>query len=456
MRGFPVALDRRYHIILRYFDRIFLLYRENYDSVIKVTTFNRAGQVTTNWNIGDSIKGKSGILIMKDRVEEMAPSLNKPSATYIFVPGNTIIYHEMNYRGGTERKKIYHTDLNLQIIDWTCFERNIFVVTPDRLMKFLVNQDKITKREEFSDFAENTYKAVGFTKGRVFVYVLRQDNQEILFAHKEFTTNKVGGHVHLKGRKLKIYNSGLQNYVVYVQDNQGKRKYYYLQNPEASKSSSLVWVEIPDVNRSYNYITQVGHRIHFVNYMSHEMYIMGGKKETVRYKTQEPILSYFYITMDQYIQDDQMLVVSDEDETGVISRRRLKLENPKVECYPEGSAIEKYIKFDLETTEKDYRFQVYMKPLGSKNFLGVSLYKLLLSVLIGFGITVISYNCFVLARTEKEFNEVNKLMGNTEPLENLNTDENDDDDNDGFGFGDLDLGQDDSDDDINDELRIEI
>ena len=94
----------------KYSDSTFFLYRLDKDSPIYVTKFSREGEQRDFWKIGTVIEGQDKIIVARDKAESNGPNATTTAVSYIHVPPNILIYHEMDEHGNTFKMKIYHAD----------------------------------------------------------------------------------------------------------------------------------------------------------------------------------------------------------------------------------------------------------------------------------------------------------------------------------------------------------
>lgn len=172
----------------KYSDSTFFLYRTDRDSPIYVTKFSREGEQRDFWKVGTVIEGQDKIIIARDKSESNGPTGKTTAVSYIHVPPNIIIYHEMDEHGNTFKMKIYHADQDLRVVDFVAVNRMIYIVSPERMFKYSVNKDKLRKEQEISDVKDNSFKMIGITQGGVFLYVKRVENGEQLYASSQFTS----------------------------------------------------------------------------------------------------------------------------------------------------------------------------------------------------------------------------------------------------------------------------
>lgn len=64
----------------------------------------------------------------------------------------------MDEHGNTFKKKIYHADQDLRIVDFVAVNKLVYIISPERMFKYSVNKDKLRKELEISDMKENSYK----------------------------------------------------------------------------------------------------------------------------------------------------------------------------------------------------------------------------------------------------------------------------------------------------------
>lgn len=172
---------------IKFNDSTFYLYRTDKMSPIYVTKFSRVGEQRDFWKIGTVIEGQDNIIVARDKIESSGPNSTNTSVSYIYVPPNIIVYHEMDEHGNTFKTKEYTADQDLRVIDFVGVNKIIYIISPERMFKYSVNKDSLRKEEEISNFRDNTFKQIGITQGKVFLYVKRVIDGEILYASSQFT-----------------------------------------------------------------------------------------------------------------------------------------------------------------------------------------------------------------------------------------------------------------------------
>jgi hypothetical protein len=278
----------------KYSDSTFFLYRTDKDSPIYVSKFTREGEQRDFWKIGTVIKGQDKIIVARDKAESNGPNSEKTAVAYIHVPPNIVIYHEMDEHGNTFKKKIYHADQDLRIVDFVAVNKLVYMVSPERMFKYSVNKDKLRKEKEIN-IKDNSIKQIGLTQGLVFLYVKRNEKGQYLYASSKFTNEEDEfGYKHLEGRRIFLRNAGDQNYVVFVVDKKGDGQYWYIKNTGVKKAISLVFGPISGINKQYKHVVGLKDRIHFYDGLNHIMYLKGAKKGTVKFSTHQPILGMVY------------------------------------------------------------------------------------------------------------------------------------------------------------------
>ena len=168
-----------------------MLYRTGPMSPIYVAKFSKFGYHKDFWKLSDRLNNKRDIKIFRDKSDENGPSGSKKVATYIFVPEKTFIYHEMTESGQTYKFREYQTDIAIRPIDMIAINKHLYVISPDRLYRFVVNEDKLKKEEELADFKTiNKYKKIALTQGKIFLFVQRSDSGRgyEVYANANFTT----------------------------------------------------------------------------------------------------------------------------------------------------------------------------------------------------------------------------------------------------------------------------
>jgi len=191
----------------KYNDSTFFLYRTDKMSPIYIAKFTREGEQRDFWKIGTVLKNQDKIIVARDKAESNGPNSLKTAVAYIHVPPNIVIYHEMDEHGNTFKKKIYHADQDLRIVDFVAVNKLLYIISPERMFKYSVNKDKLRKEMEITDMKENSFKQIGLTQGLVFLYVKRVNNGETLYASSKFTSKEDEfGYQHLEGRRIFLKN----------------------------------------------------------------------------------------------------------------------------------------------------------------------------------------------------------------------------------------------------------
>jgi len=412
-------MERRKTVLwLKYNDMCFFIYRQNKKSPIFISKFSRVGVQRDFWKIGTVINMKDKLIIARDKSESNGPSYNKTAVVYIHVPPNLIIYHEMDEHGNTFKKKVYPADQNLRVVDFVAWKRKLYILSPDRLFEFSVNEDQLRKEKQMSNFTENTYKQIGLTKGGVFLYVIRFKGGERLYGHENFTDKF--GHQHLQGKRIKLQNCGDQSYVVWVEGLKGKANaYYYLTNSNVTRAISMEFERIEGITQYYMGAVSLKNRIHFYNELEHAMYVKGSHKGIVRFPTSFPIIGVWYHSIYQYLEEDMFLLVKDKPgaQKGTLALTPVKLTKPRVICVNEKDAIETYLKFIVYTEKKKYKFSVKIMGNGSALYIPPTYYKIAWCFALAFFALLISYCCMLKAKADKDAGIVDIQLGNMEVLD---------------------------------------
>jgi len=333
-------------------DSTFYLYRTDKMSPIYITKFSRVGEQRDFWKIGTVIEGQDNIIITRDKVESSGPNSVNTSVSYIYVPPNIIVYHEMDEHGNTFKTKEYTADQDLRVIDFVGVNKIIYIISPERMFKYSVNKDSLRKEEEISNFKDNTFKQIGITQGKVFLYVKRVADGEMLYASSQFTEKENEfGYQHLAGRRITIRNSGNQNYVIYVVDKKGDGKYYTIRNPGVTKAISLVFEPLAGINRWYPNAVDFKDRIHFYDELEHVLYLKGTKKGILSFSTTQPILGIVYSSVNQFLEQDKVLLMTDErnKQTGSVTLAPIVLRKPNVVCLNDNNPLTTYLRFTVAT-----------------------------------------------------------------------------------------------------------
>jgi len=58
----------------------------------------------------------------------------------------------MTESGQTYKFREYQTDIAIRPIDMIAINKNLYVISPDRLYQFVVNEDKLKKEDEQANF----------------------------------------------------------------------------------------------------------------------------------------------------------------------------------------------------------------------------------------------------------------------------------------------------------------
>lgn len=411
---------RKTTLWLKYNDMTFFVYRQNRESPISIAKFSRIGLQRDFWKIGTVIKGIDNIIIARDKGESNGPSHNRTGVIYIHVPPNKIIYHEMDTHGNTFKMKVYEADQDLRVVDFVAISRQVYIISPDRLFKYLVNEDSLRKEEQLSDIKENEYKQVGMTIGGIFLFVKRFKGGERLFANDKFETKD--GHLHLEGRRVQLKNSGDQNYVVWVEGLSGKGKYYYVKNKNVTKGISLVFNPIEEIDREYANVVEFKDRIHFYEGLSHAVYIKGAKTGVLNIPTSFPIVGIWYESTYQLLEEDRVLFVRDKLEEaltsqGILHMIPIELSKPRVVCVNERDSIEQYLKFIVYTRDIKYRFSVKINGQGGSLYERPTIFVMLWCLAIAFFVVLISYCCKEKAKVDRLKAKADFRLGNMEVLD---------------------------------------
>lgn len=411
---------RKMSLWLKYNDMTFFVYRANRESPIRIAKFSRVGLQRDFWKIGTVIKGIGNIIISRDKGESNGPSASRKGVVYIHVPPNKIIYHEMDIHGNTFKMKVYEADQNLRVVDFVAIQRQVFIISPDRLFKFLVNEDSLRKEAQLSNFKENEFKQIGMTKAGVFLFVKRFKGGERLFANNKFETQD--GHLHLTGRKVTLVNAGDQNYVVWVEGRSGSGKYYYMNNEHVKKAISLVFTPINQIDEQYSNVVEFKDRIHFYEGMRHSLYIKGAKTGVLRMPSSNPIVGIWYQSTYQLLEQDKLLLVKDKLEEaktskGILHLTPIALIEPRVVCVNELNSVENYLKFIVYTRTTKYRFSVKINGQGGTLYKNTTVFAILWCFAIAFAIVLLSYCCKEKARVDRMKGKTNIKLGNMEVLD---------------------------------------
>ena len=95
-------------------------------------------------------------------------------------------------------------------------------------------------------------------------------------------------------------------------DKKGDGKYFTIKNPYVTKAISLVFVPIEGINRQYANVVDFRDRIHFYDELEHVLYLKGTKKGILSFSTQAPILGIVYSSVNQFLEQDKVLLMTDE------------------------------------------------------------------------------------------------------------------------------------------------
>ena len=160
-------MDKRWYKWLRYSDAQYFIFRENVDGMIYCARFSRSGFTVDFWNININIlrgKGKKDLILLRDTLEENGPSVNKNTATYLYVAPRTLVYQEINFIGRSVKVKEYTTDYDLGMIDAVVYNRRVYMIKDTAMIIMTVNDDKMTKDQE-TRIPPNKVSMLGFTVG---------------------------------------------------------------------------------------------------------------------------------------------------------------------------------------------------------------------------------------------------------------------------------------------------
>lgn len=409
---FPMGMEGRWHTWLNYKDGQFLLYREDKYRPFTITQFSRAGMLSDNLDIDLSIiSGKEGdqIKFMRDITQENAPSSTRNVATYIYVHPNNIIYHEINFLGKSVKTKAYKTDNQLELIDSFAINKKLHVVTGGSLEIYNVDANTMVKEYE-TLIPVNSISQISYTRGKLYLFVKRVDGMMHLVANTKFSLENA--YLHLKAKYIKLMDSGNRNLVVFVQDDPYDKfaRYYYIENPKANKSSSLVFAPIPELKKIYNKAFELKGRIHFIMGTEHAMYTKGGKTTTVSLKNTLPILGLSFWSYYQYLQEDKFVLVADINPSGNLKLVQASLTTPKVVCPPRIGSVEKYEKFSVLTKDYEYQFEVMFQTTGTQDFVNGTIFDQIVCVMFGVAIAGGVFLWFKKSLNDRDFKRFNAAL----------------------------------------------
>lgn len=413
IRGvYPVSMDKRWYRWLRYTDAEFLIFREDKNSPIMCARFSRAGMTIDFWNINPStIRGvdAKGIVLLRDTAEGNGPSPTRPSATYLYVWPKTLIYQEINFLGKTVRMKEYTADYELGLLDAVVYNKKMYMININTMVVFTIDQDKMLQENQ-TTIPPNLLVQVGYTMGRVFLFVLNDANGMRLAASNGFNLDNV--YTHLRGKYINLVKSGNRQFVIWVQEDMltGTGKYYYIVNTNANKSSSLVFEPIPSINMQYTQIFEMNDRIHFVKDSQHVMFTKGSKKSLINFVNTQPILGLLYWSYYQYMSEDQFLTVADVESQGILKIASISFTPPKVVCPPRPSTYEKYEKFSVFNKKNEYQFEVVFHTTGVSDFVSGTIFQHAVCVLAGVAVVMLSYVLLRKTYNDKDAEALNNAL----------------------------------------------
>lgn len=277
---FPVSMHNRWHTWLNFKDGQFFIYREDKFKPFTITSLSRAGMLSDNLDVDLSlISGKEGdqIKFMRDTAQDNGPSANRTVSAYIYIEPKVIVYLELNFLGKSVKTKSYETDTLMNVVDSFALNKKMYVATGGSLEVYTVNENMMIKDKEIM-IPVNSVRKIGFTRGKLFLFVTSADGKMELVANNKFSLENA--YVHLKAKSIDIFDSGNRNLVIFAQDDAyaDRGTYYYIENPKANKSSSLVFEKIPEIKKRYKKVFELKGRIHFILDTEHAMYTKGSKK----------------------------------------------------------------------------------------------------------------------------------------------------------------------------------
>ena len=431
----PLALERRpLNKWLMYDDATYFLYRRNMDDQIYVSKFSRVGVSTDFWKIGEAIVGVDNLIITRDKSEAAGPTANKTSVIYIYAQPNKIIYHEMDEQGQTFKMKVYKTDQYLRVIDLASMSRNLYVITPDKFIQYAVNEDRLRKINEYTNFTQNSYSKIAILPGGVFLFVKRDVQGESLRATDTFTTEE--GFKHLYGRRVYLQSAGNRNYVVWKEGFASTGQYYYLTNPGVNSAISLVFQAIPGVNRQYQFAVNLFNRIHFFQKLDHVVYLKNSKTGLASYNSSYPILGIPYSSKYQYLTEDKFLLVKDvlADKHGTLALTPIQIHAPSVVCNNSMQSLKKYLHFEITTETMVYDFIINIIGYGKQMHVNATWYIIAWAYALAFGVLLISYFCMEKTKYDKIAERAKIKLGNMELVRTKKGDEVEEGGTDDSGF----------------------
>jgi len=447
--NWPVLMNRmKPKVWFSYIDANYLIYRTNPYSPVYIATFAKYGYELDFWKLGEYLDGKDGVTIFRDKSDINGPTEDKRVATYIYYPQRTFLYHEMTERGDTYRVRHYTTDIDLNAIDMIAISNRIYVISPERIFVFHVNEDKIKKELELADFNEiNKYKLLGLTQGKVFFFVQKVTGKNTyeLYANDNFTTAQTGMS-YLEDTEIHILLGGHQ-YVFQTISIEGRIRYWYIKNPTATRFFSLEFTEIQGITEKYTSIVYLNDRIHFFspNTLSHSMYLIGTDQGIVKFPTSKPILGILYDYFDQPMENDRFLLVDDKvtytteereipDDKAtsgshskkvkvVVSKREgrvsvvpIKIAPPQVTCSAGPKTLEYNLKLYIITRAKRYYVNIHVLKKGVHAVSKSRFVYKMWALVLGIAVTLITYCCWVYQKVNTEYIRVKLCMGNLESV----------------------------------------
>lgn len=421
---FPVALDKRYYQWLRYADAEFLLFRDSEDTPIKCARFSRAGLQIDFWNIDEKIienKLAKDIKIVKDLTEENGPSPTRNAATYLFVAPRHLIYHEINYLGRTVKVKNYQLDNDIVLQDMIVISKKVYLVTPTAMITLAVNEDKMMKEGEIL-IPPNTIQKVAATSGQIFLFTRMASDGHTMVVSANNKFINYDDYIHLTGRKIDLIKAGNRSYLVFIIDDPNDiihnlGTYYWIKNPGAKKASSLVFEKIPEMREKVDHVFELSDRIHFIKGSKHWMYTKGSKKQLVMYKNplKNPILGLVYWSTFQKLEEDKLLLVQDVLNQGVIKVAPLVFNPPKVICAARENKYERYEKFTVYTSKKEYDYEIVFHTTGSGDFVSGSLFEIVFACCLAISLMALSYLCMKRSINDRDFRRLNAALKEKNP-----------------------------------------
>ena len=411
---FPVGMDKRWFMWLRFTDSMFFIYREDKNSPINCATFSREGHTIDFWNIDfNVIKGIEGkdMMLLRDTIEETGPTVDGSASTFLYVAPKTMIYHQMNFLGKTVRSKVYTLDYDLSLIDAVAYNKRMYMINTYAMITMTINEDKMTKDDEVL-ISPNFFSQVGLTYGHIFIFVVKAADGYKVAANSIFSTEGLYYHSNLSGKKIVITKSGNRQLIFFVQEDEYNNKgtYYYILNPGVTKPSGLVFEKVPEITDQYSRIFEMNDRIHFVKENRHVMFTKGSQKSLISFVNTLPIIGVVYWSTGQYLSEDRFVTLADQETNGIFKLSTTTLTPPQIVCLPRLNSVERYEKFSVFNRMYEYRFDVVFHNTGNDDFEAGTLFQILTCILGGVAVLACGWVCFLQHRNDKDELMLNKII----------------------------------------------